>query len=70
MTRFLAAALLLGSFSACTLVGCSEESKEKSTNTVSTPGGEKTTTTETKVEASGDQKGSTGDTAKPAETPK
>ena len=62
MKRFLASALILGSFSVCTLVGCSEETKEKSTNTVSGPDGTKKETVEKKVEATGDMK--TGETPK------
>ena len=68
MKRILTA-LVLTSFSACLMVGCAEETKEKSVDSVSTPDGEKKVTTETKVEATGDQKGTTGDTVKPAEAP-
>ena len=70
MKRFLTAALILSSFSVFTLAGCSEETKEKKTDVISTPDGEKKVTQETKIEASGDQKGSTGDTNKPVEAPK
>ncbi len=56
MKRFLASVLVLGSFSVTTLVGCSEETKEKSTSSISTPDGTKKETVEKKVEATGDQK--------------
>ena len=68
MKRFLTAALLLGSFSVFTLVGCSEETKTVDKSTTETPGGSQTKTTETKVDSTGDMK--SGEANKSAETPK
>lgn len=67
MKRFLALALVLGSFSTCGFVGCSEEEKAKTTTTVETPNGSQTTTEVKKVESTGDMKPSE---EKPAEAPK
>jgi len=55
MKRVLTSALILGVFSLSTvgLVGCSDETKVKEKETVSTPTGSTTTTTEKKVESSG-----------------
>ena len=56
MKRFFAPALVLGSFAACGLTGCSDESKEKTVTTKETPTGTATSTTETKVKTTGDEK--------------
>lgn len=68
MKRFLALALVFGSFSTIGLVGCSEEAKQTTTEKTVTPTGSETTTTEKKVEGTGDMKPS--ETAKPVEAPK
>ena len=68
MKRFLAAALITGLFSTCTLVGCSEEAKTEKVTTEKTPGGESKTTETVKTEKSGDAKTPEGE--KPAEPPK
>ncbi len=70
MKRFLAAALITGLFSTCTLVGCSEETKEKNVSTKEGPGGTEKTTTEVKTEKTGDAKTGEGEAAKPVEAPK
>jgi len=54
MKRLLSIALILGSVSTLGLVGCGEESKVKETETISTPNGSTTTTTEKKVESQGE----------------
>ncbi len=56
MKRTLSSALILGllSFPAVALVGCGEESKTGRTETITTPGGTTTTSTETKVKSTGD----------------
>ena len=56
MKRTLSSALILGllMFPAVGLVGCSEESKMGTTETVTAPGGTTTTSTETKVKSTGD----------------
>jgi hypothetical protein len=72
MKRPLSLALILGllSFPTAGLVGCGEESKERTkTETVSTPGGTTTTTSETKVKSTGENPppnsaGETGKTGK------
>ena len=53
MKRLIAPALVLGLFCGFGLVGCSDETKVKESETVSTPGGTTTTTTEKKVDSSG-----------------
>jgi len=53
MKRALASALFLGVCSIFGLAGCGEENKNQESSTVSTPGGETTTTKETKVETEG-----------------
>jgi len=53
MKRFLASALVIGITSTFGLVGCSEETKVKDQETVSTPTGTTTTTTEKKIDSSG-----------------
>ena len=72
MTRMLSSALVLGllSFPAVSLVGCGEESKKETKETVSTPTGSTTTTETTKVKSTGEHppasyKGETGTTDKP-----
>ena len=52
LTSALALGLLLSS--AVGLVGCGEESKTGRTETITTPGGTTTTSTETKVKSTGD----------------
>jgi hypothetical protein len=66
MKRFLASALVVGVASCFGLVGCSDESKVKQTETVSTPEGKTTTTTEKKIDSSGSNPppSSAGETAK------
>jgi hypothetical protein len=66
MKRFLTLALILGVTSTFGLVGCSDQSKVKEEETVSTPEGSTTTTSETKVESSGSAPpaSTTGETAK------
>ncbi len=56
MKRTLSSALILGllSFLAVGLVGCGEETKTGRTETIATPGGTTTTSTETKVKSTGD----------------
>ena len=56
MKRILSSALIFGllGFPAVGLVGCGEESKTGRTETVTTPGGTTTTSTETKVKSTGD----------------
>jgi hypothetical protein len=67
MKRFLTAALVLGVFSTFGLVGCGEQSKVEEKQTVSTPGGETTTTKTEKVETSGSNPpATTGETPPPA----
>ena len=70
MKRFLAAALITGLFSTCTLVGCTEETKEKKVETISTPDGDKKVTSEVKVEATGDQKSTAAPAPATTEAPK
>jgi len=53
MKRTLASFLVFGVAACFGLAGCSEESKVKQSETVSTPEGKTTTTTEKKVESSG-----------------
>ncbi len=71
MKRPLSLALILGllSFPAAGLVGCGEESKRGTTETVTTPGGTTTTTSETTVKSTGEnpppnRAGETGKTGK------
>ena len=73
MKRILSSALILGLlvFPAVGLVGCGEQSKTGSTETITTPGGTTTTTTERKVKSTGDNPppnyaGETGETDKPS----
>jgi hypothetical protein len=56
MKRILSSALIFGLlvFPAAGLVGCGQESKTGRTETVTTPGGTTTTSTETKVKSTGD----------------
>jgi len=56
MKRILSSALISGLLvlPAVGLVGCGEESKTGRTETVTTPGGTTTTSTETKVKSTGD----------------
>ncbi len=56
MKRTLLSVLILGLFLflAVGLVGCGEESKTGKTETITTPGGSTTTSTETKVKSTGD----------------
>ncbi len=56
MKRTLSSALILGllSFLVVGLVGCGEETKTGRTETIATPGGTTTTSTETKVKSTGD----------------
>jgi hypothetical protein len=70
MKRVLASALILSAVSGFGLVGCGEENRVKEQETVSTPGGSTTTTTETKVKSIGDNPppntaGETGGTGTP-----
>ncbi len=55
MKRLVSTALMMGVFALPTvgLIGCGEESKVKQEETVTTPEGKTTTTTETKVDSSG-----------------
>ena len=71
MKRTLSSALILGLllFPAVGLVGCGEESKTVRTETITTPGGTTTTSTETKVKSTGENPppnstGQTGQTGK------
>ncbi len=68
MKRMLSSSLILGLllFSAVGLVGCGEESKTERKETISTPGGTTTTSTETKVKSTGDNPppNSAGETGK------
>ena len=71
MKRTLSVALILALllFPAVGLVGCSQESKSGKTETITTPGGTTTTTSETKVKSTGDNPppnyaGQTGQTGK------
>ena len=71
MRRTLSSALVLGLllFPAIGLVGCGQESKTGSTETITTPGGTTTSSTTTKVKSTGDNPppnsaGETGKTAK------
>ena len=68
MKRFLASALILSMFSACTLVGCSEETKEKTVTTKEGPGGSEKVTAEVKTEKTGEAK--TGENPAAPEAPK
>jgi len=56
MKRILSSALIFGLllFPAIGLVGCGDESKTGKTETVTTPGGTTTSSTETKVKSTGD----------------
>lgn len=54
MKRMLASALVFSVAACFGLVGCSDETKVKESETVSTPGGKTTTTSETKVQSSGE----------------
>ena len=56
MKRTLSSALILGLlvFSAVGLVGCGQETTTGRTETITTPGGSTTTSTETKVKSTGD----------------
>ena len=71
MRRILSTGLSLGLllFPAVGLVGCGQESKLEKTETITTPGGTTTTTSETKVKSTGDNPppnsaGETGKTGK------
>jgi hypothetical protein len=66
MKRVLASALVFGVAACFGLVGCSDESKVESKETVTTPQGSTTTTTTQKVESSGSNPpaNSAGQTAK------
>ncbi|MFI5454811.1 MAG: hypothetical protein ACHRXM_05110 [Isosphaerales bacterium] len=68
MKRTLSSALILGVllFPAVGLVGCGEESKTVKTETITTPGGKTTKSTETKVKSTGDNPppNSAGETGK------
>ena len=71
MRRILSTGLILGLllFPAVGLVGCGQESKLEKTETITTPGGTTTTTSETKVKSTGDNPppnsaGETGKTGK------
>jgi len=71
MKRTLLSALILGLllFPAVGLVGCGQESKMGKTETITTPGGTTTTTSEIKVKSTGDNPppnsaGETGKTGK------
>jgi len=68
MKRTLSSVLILGVllFPAVGLVGCGEESKTQKTETITTPGGKTTTSTETKVKSTGDNPppNSAGETGK------
>jgi hypothetical protein len=71
MKRLLSSSLILGllCLPAVGLVGCGEESKTKTQETVTTPGGQTTSTTENKVKSTGENPppSSAGETGK---TPK
>ncbi len=56
MKRTLSSALILGLFlfPAVGLVGCGQETTTGRTETITTPGGSTTTSTETKVKSTGD----------------
>ncbi len=68
MKRALSSALILGLFlfSAVGLVGCGDESKTERKETISTPGGTTTTTTQTKIKSTGENPppNSAGETGK------
>jgi hypothetical protein len=71
MKRTLSSALIFGLlvFPAVGLVGCGDESKSRRTETITTPGGTTTTTSETKIKSTGDNPppnsvGETGTTGK------
>ena len=64
MKRFLAATLVLSLFSVCTLVGCSEETKQKDVSTTDGPNGSVKKTTETTIERTGDAKPGSTEPAK------
>ena len=71
MKRTLSSALILGLllFPVAGLVGCGQESKTGTKETITTPGGTTTTTSETKVKSTGDNPppnsaGETGKTGK------
>ena len=68
MKRTLSSALILGTLClpAVGLVGCGEESKTERKETISTPGGTTTTSTETKIKSTGDNPppNSAGETGK------
>jgi len=71
MKRFFTAALIAGVFSTTTvgLVGCGDKAEVKRTETVSDQGGKTTTTTDQKVESTGNNPpantaGQTAETAK------
>ncbi len=70
MKRILSSALVFGLLvlPAAGLVGCGEESKTGKTETVTTPGGTTTSSTETKVKSTGDNPppNSAGQTGKSA----
>jgi hypothetical protein len=53
MKRFLIAALFAGAFSTFGLAGCGEKAEVKTQETVTSPGGETTTTETKKVESTG-----------------
>jgi len=64
MKRFLAATLVLSLFSVCTLVGCSEETKQKDVSNIDGPNGSVKKTTEITTERTGDAKTGTNEPAK------
>jgi hypothetical protein len=71
MKRTLSSALILGFllFPTVGLVGCGQESKTERTETITSPGGTTTTTSQTKVKSTGDSPppnyaGETGKTGK------
>jgi hypothetical protein len=71
MKRTLSSALILGLlvFPCAGLVGCGTESKKEATETVTSPGGTTTTTSEVKVKSTGENPpansaGETGKTSK------
>jgi hypothetical protein len=72
MKRILSSGLILGLllFPVAGIVGCGEESKTKTTESISTSGGTTTSTSENKVKSTGDNPppnsaGETGKTDKP-----
>ena len=71
MKRFLSLAMILGALSGFGLVGCGDESKVKTTEVESTPGGSTKTTKEVTVDSKGtnppaNSDGMTGKSGTPA----